>query len=197
MSNILEQEIEELKKKLEATEANLQLQQMRQIILNTDNENLLKRLEIAKTRPLKPSKVYDWAMMHFGSQIIIHERAKRLMKEIKNEEVDLHLLCDAIEFLANEYWDVQSGIIDIDECRRLCSLYYNNPFEIGECDEQNISDYPEDYRVLHNNSSVQLTQYLKAGTDSNRPVWIYFFYDKTDHSIVIGSMPKQLPTVSY
>ena len=42
-------------------------------------------------------------MRHYSSHIIIHERTQRLMKDIQNEEVDVDLLCDALEYLANDH----------------------------------------------------------------------------------------------
>ena len=193
----LELELEKSQKKQKTTEEDSNLQRMKMIMLNTENENLLHRLSITKNRPTKPVKVCDWAMLHFGSQMIIHERAERLMKEIRNEEVDINLLCDSLEFLANEYWDLLNGIIDLNECQRLCSLYYNRPFEVGECGEQNIRNYPEDYVISHKNTNVELTHHLKVGKDSKHLVRIYFHYDKADQTILIGSMPKHLRTISY
>jgi len=195
--NKLEHELEDTIKKLKAAEQNTKQQQMRLMLLNSENQTISKRLELTKARPQNVAKVCDWAIEHYGSQIVIHERAQRQMKEIKNEDVDLNLICDALEFLANEYWDELNGIIDLEESLRLCSLYYNRPFEVGECGDRNIRDYPEDYCISHNSKSIQLTHHLKIGKDSKRLVRIYFYYDKADQTILIGSMPKHLRTTSY
>jgi len=192
----LTEEIDRLNAKLKATEDGFNLQQLKLIMLNNENENLIKRFEIIKTRPVKTEKIRDWAMQHFGAQMIIHERAERLMTEVRNEDVDLSLLCDSLEFLANEYWELLNGIIDIDDCQRLCSVFYNRPFEIGECGELNIQAYPEDYIVTYNNLDVELTHYMSVCNNHQHQVSIYFHYDETDQTILVGSMPGHLRTVS-
>jgi len=87
--------------------------------------------------------------------------------------------------------------IDNNECQRLCSLYYNRPFEFGECGDRNIRDYASDYTVTHEKVNAPLTHHLKVGKDPIRLVRIYYFYDKTDRMIVVGSMPKHLRIACY
>jgi len=79
---------------------------------------------------------------------------------------------------------------------------YTHVFSISDSvrDEFNrVTGYSlmNDYCISHNNENVQLTHHLKIGKDSKRLVRIYFFYDKTDQTILIGSMPKHLRTTSY
>ena len=193
----LEQELEKAIKKAKAAEDKYKRQQMSLVQLNTVISDLAKRLEITKTRPSKPASMCDWVAQHFGSRIIIHARAQRMIKDIQNEEIDLTTLCDALEYLANEHWDFINGNIDDKECQRLCSLYYNRPFEFGECGDRNIRDYASDYVISHKKANVPLTHHIKVGKDSKRLVRIYYFYDKSERKIVIGSMPKHLKTSSY
>jgi hypothetical protein len=193
----LEQELDKALKKAKTSEEKYKRQQSRLVELNSEIADFAKRLEISKTRPSKPASICEWVTQHFDSRIIIHDRAQRLMKDIQNEEVDVNLLCDALEYLANEHWDLINGNIDAKECQRLCSLYYNRPFEYGECGDRNIKDYASDYTIKHKKENALLTHHLKVGKDPMRLVRIYYFYDKTDQKIVVGSMPKHLRITSY
>ena len=90
-----------------------------------------------------------------------------------------------------------NGNIDVNECQRLCALYYNRPFEVGESGDRNMKDYASDYTVKHKKENALLTHHLKVGKDPMRLVRIYYFYDKSDRKIVVGSMPKHLRITSY
>ena len=120
-----------------------------------------------------------------------------MMKDIQNEEIDIATLCDALEYLANEHWVMLNGIIDPDECQRICSMYYNRPFEVGESGDRNIRDFPDEYTISYKKANTPLTQHLKFGKDPSRLIRIYFFYDKNGRKIVVGSMPKHLWIASY
>jgi len=193
----LELELEKAINKKKAAEDTSDRHKKGLVKLNTEVSELAKRLEITKTRPVKPSGVCDWVTKYFNQRIIIHDRAKRLMKEVQNEELDLNLLCDALEYLAHEHWDMINEIIDDNECQRLCSLYYNRPFEYGECGDRNIRDYSSEYIVTYKKANVPLTHHLKVGKDPMRLVRIYYFYDKADKKIIVGSMPRHLRITSY
>ena len=193
----LEQELEKASKNKNATEDSSKRQQSRLLQLNTDIASLVNRLEIAKDRPAKPSGVCDWASQNFADRMFIHERAQRAMKAIQNEEIDINLLCDSLEYLANEYWDMQCGNIDDNECQRLCSLFYNRPFEVVSNSDRSMRDYSDDYTISYKKKNTLLTQHLKVGKDPMRLVRIYFFFDKAEQKFVVGSMPKHLRIASY
>ncbi|MCL2124499.1 MAG: hypothetical protein FWH33_00735 [Oscillospiraceae bacterium] len=159
------------------------------------------RLMALRSRPQKPSDVCDWAEQSFPGRVVILERARRTMKDIKNNDVDMRLLCDSLEYLANEYCDELNGQIDESERDLRCSKYYNRPFEVIPNSESALMFYPEDYTVPYvkngKRNDVKLTLHLRVGSDSEKHVRIYFFYDKDDRRIVIGSMPKHLRIASY
>ena len=192
----LEQELARAKSQQKNAEDNLKHQQTRLLQLNNEVSTLVSRLGITKSRPAKLSGVCEWAAQHYGSRLLIHDRAQRMMKDIQNE-VDISLLCDSLEYLANEYWDMLNGNIDEQERQRLCFLYYNRPFEVVANSDRSMRDYPNDYSIAHRKGNAQLTQHLKVGKDPMRLVRIYFFYDRADQKIVVGSMPKHLPIASY
>ena len=164
-------------------------------------ESIVKRLGTTRTRPTKPSGVCEWAEQNFAPRIVIHNRAQRMMKDIQNDEFDLNLLCDSLEYLANEYWESMNGTIDEEERLRRSSLYYNRPFEVVGNSDSSIRDYPDAYTVSYSKNGretdCRLALHLSVGKDPMRLLRVYFFYDKEDRKIVVGSMPKHLPISSY
>ena len=183
---------------LEST--NQQLQE-RLIMQNAKIEMQTNRIRALRCRPQKLSDVCDWAEQNFCDHIEISERARRMMKDTKNNEVDLWTLCDSLEYLANEYWDEMNGLIDEAERDLYCSKIYNRPFTVISNSDLSLRNYPDDYTIEYKKNgrtvNAQLTLHLKIGTDSERHLRVYFFYDKENRKIVIGSMPKHLRIATY
>ena len=125
------------------------------------------------------------------------------MDAITPGEVDIDLLCDALEYLATDYRDELLGLIDEDECRNRSSRKYNCGFDVSKLTGTSIGMYPAQYKVKYNTGHLgkpidsALDLHLRVGHTNENLLRIYFFYDKEKKRLVIGSLPKHLDTVSY
>jgi hypothetical protein len=80
----------------------------------------IKRYEALLNRPQRPDGVIEWVEKYLSGKLILHERAKDMMRKITPEKVNLPLVCDALEHLATDFRDELRGNINEDE-RRLRS----------------------------------------------------------------------------
>jgi hypothetical protein len=143
--------------------------------------------------------VAAWVEKRFPGKLIFHEKATDLMKKLQPGEADILLICDALEFLAIDYRDELLGRIDEDEMRRRCEQKYKRPFEVTPLRGIAIEKWP-DYKIKYKRGytgkpvETRLDLHLCVGNDSEYLLRIYFLYDKEEKLIVVGSLPKHLPT---
>lgn len=115
----------------------------------------------------------------------------------------MELLCDSIEFLAYEYRDQILGIKNKEEINNICSKKYNRPFDVGASGDLSVCKYPKEYKIKYGKGftgkpvEVPLNMHLKVGNDNENLLRIYFLFDKVKKLIVVGSLPKHLPTILY
>ena len=163
----------------------------------------IEHLKLRQTHPKRPSDLAAWAEQNFTGKLIFHDRAKGLMERVQPNEVDLALLCDALEFLATEYRDEVIGNIDQTERDSFCSEKYGRPFIVTSTMSTSVEMYPSDYKIKYYTGffgkpvESPLNYHLKVGNDSENLLRIYFLYDKEKELIVVGSLPKHLRTRSY
>ncbi|MHC1694001.1 MAG: hypothetical protein AB9835_01730 [Eubacteriales bacterium] len=175
------------------------------IKLKSDNKSILKddykKLCICRNRPKKLDDIFQWTERWFNDKIIFHERAKRMLRGC-NIDIELDLLCDALEYLATEYWDELNGLICEEERNNLCSKYYDRPFEITPNSTLSIEMYSSAYKIKYyigykgKPKESPLNLHLKVGNTRGNLLRIYFLYDKDNHLIVIGSLPDHLPVAT-
>ncbi len=153
-------------------------------------------------RPKKPNGIPEWVESQFEGRLILHKKAIKLISDTMPDEVDVPILCDAIEFLATEYYDMKTGLISEDEANTICAEKYGRPFEVTPIGNTTIEFAPSEYKIKYFNSQtgkameLPLEWHLKWGNTPPRLVRIYFLYDKEKKLIVVGSLPKHLKTVS-
>ena len=194
----LKEEIKELNDKLDK----IYLQMKKQESDHTDEINKLNLLIEWKNRKLNhPSKTEDmpeWVEERFAGKLIFHNRAIVEIKKTPTGEIDMSLLCDAIEYLANEYRDERLGLISKEKSNIICSEKYNRSFEATHTGDKSIEMYPKEYKVKYGkgptgkSKEVLLDQHLKVGTDNRNLIRIYFFYDNVNDLVVVGSLPEHL-----
>ena len=194
----LKEEIKELNDKLDK----IYLQMKKQESDHTDEINKLNLLIEWKNRKLNhPSKTEDmpeWVEERFAGKLIFHNRAIVEIKKTPTGEIDMSLLCDAIEYLANEYRDERLGLISKEKSNIICSEKYNRSFEATHTGDKSIEMYPKEYKVKYGkgptgkSKEVLLDQHLKVGKDSRNLIRIYFFYDNVNDLVVVGSLPEHL-----
>jgi hypothetical protein len=162
----------------------------------------LKRKDILLGRPKKTEEVPDWVEKYFSGRLIFHDRAKSLISKTPTTEVDMNLLCDAIEYLAHEYRAFLTGEITKEECVKACSETYNRNFNVSPSGDMSIQAYSFEYKVKYGvgftgkPKEVALNQHLKVGNENKNLLRIYFFYDNDKKLIVVGSLPKHLKTIT-
>ncbi|MEL7648672.1 MAG: hypothetical protein AAGU76_11300 [Sedimentibacter sp.] len=162
----------------------------------------LKRKDILLGRPKKTEEVPDWVEKYFSGRLIFHDRAKSLISKTPTTEVDMNLLCDAIEYLAHEYRAFLTGEITKEECAKACSETYNRNFNVSPSGDMSIQAYSFEYKVKYGvgftgkPKEVALNQHLKVGNENKNLLRIYFFYDNDKKLIVVGSLPKHLKTIT-
>lgn len=199
----LNQEIQESdadKQVLRVEMDELKLQHLAELA-NKDQE--IFRLQALLDRPGRPELVCDWVESHYADRMIFHTRAQDEMKKVAAGELDLQLLCDALEFLATDYRDELLGLIDDIELQRRCAWKYNRPFEVTPVKGVSMEAYPKNYKIKYETGykgkpiESPLDLHLKVGNQANHLIRIYFLYDKEKKLIVVGSLPWHMKTVGY
>lgn len=159
----------------------------------------IERRDQLLERPLLVEKVPDWVDKHFQDKLIFHQRAKDLICRVKSD-IDMSLLCDALEYLACEYRDETLGLIDKHELNNLSAKKYNRPFSVTPSGDKSIEAYSKDYKIKYGLGAtgklkeVALDTHLKVGKGNENIIRIYFHIDREKKLIVVGSLPEHLKT---
>ncbi|MCE5195887.1 MAG: hypothetical protein LLG09_01980 [Negativicutes bacterium] len=168
-----------------------------------ESKNEILRLRNLKNRPVRPTEVAGWVAAEFKDRLVFHQRACAEMSAVEPNEINLELLCNALEYLATDYRDNLLGIIDTMEMQRRCAQKYEQPFKITPVNGVSVEKYAREYkikwRIGFKGKPVEcpLNLHLKAGIDNTKLIRIYFLYDSALKLIVVGSLPDHLPTISY
>lgn len=196
LQNLLDERDQEIKEareaaREEAAQAEARVEDMR---------GRLEFLESLPLRPKTPREVAAWVQERFPDRLEMHARAVKKLEAVPPNSLDMRLLCDALEYLAREYRDQRSGRMSRDEANRRSSEKYGRPFEVAPCGSTAIEMYSKEYKVKYaagaKGAAVEtpLTEHLKVGNTGGSLLRIYFFYDKANQKIVVGSLPNHLPT---
>ena len=190
----LEKEKEQLAQQLYQEQENCKLQ-----LQARDGE--VAYLERKLTRPLKHTDVVEWVRQQFADRLIMHKRTETLLAKKTAWGVDLGLLCDALDFLATDYWDYRFSRLPKDEMNRRCSAKYGRPFDVSKLGDYTIEFTPSEYKVKYKMTGTEkareyaLNWHLKVGNDPENLLRIYFFPDDKAQKLVIGSLPEHLRAV--
>ena len=163
----------------------------------------LEYLESLPQRPKTPGEVPAWVEKRFDGRMTFHQKAVRLISGTAPDEVNLPLLCDALEYLATEYRDVRTGKLSGDEANDLCAVKYGRTFAVTPVGSETIryatADYKIKYRLGAAGKEVEtvLDLHLKVGNSPGNLLRIYFLYDDVRNLVVVGSLPKHLKIKSY
>ena len=160
----------------------------------------IQYLESLPKRPKIPQEIPSWVQSRFDNRLEFHQRAIRLIQGVSANDIDMQLLCDAIEYLAVEYRDLKAGIITRDEVNQRCSEKYGRPFEVTSCGDTAVEMYSKDYKVKYEYNKnfkgkakeTLLNEHLKVGKTNGNLIRIYFFYDDVRKMIIVGSLPYHL-----
>ena len=149
-------------------------------------------------RPNTPQEIPDWVQDRFAGRLEFHQRAVKLIKSVSASDIDMQLLCDALEYLAKEYRDFKAGVITQDDANRKCSEKYGRPFTVTGCGDTAVEMYPNQYKIKYKTGykgkpvETLLNEHLKVGKTNGNLIRIYFLYDDERKVIVVGSLPHHL-----
>ena len=109
----------------------------------------IDRMVQSLDRPRKTEEIPEWVNKHFSDRLIFHGRAVDEITKTPTGDVDMKLLCDAIEYLAHEYRDLRLGLINEHQCKDICSDKYNRFFEVSPTGDKSIEYYTNEYKVKY------------------------------------------------
>lgn len=163
---------------------------------HSDVEYLLRKL----SQPKDHSEIATWVKSQFSGKIVLHQKALDLLLDKSARVVDVELICDAIDFLATDYWDRRYRQLATEDMLTRCSHKYGRPFEVTPVGERAIEFTPSQYRIKYFRDTQgklresPLNFHLKVGNDAENLIRIYFLHDDEKQLIVIGSLPRHLRT---
>ena len=129
--------------------------------------------------------------MNFSNKLILCNRACDEIEKVKTE-YDLDFICDAIEHLALDYYELLCGEITEDIKNDRCSNIYNSYIDITKVNlpkATNTTDY--EFIYFKKDGTIKkaiIDRHLYLGAEGR----IYFIFDKEDKRIIIASLPKHL-----
>lgn len=143
----------------------------------------------------RPSKFFDipcWVNSAFKDKLVILPCAERMLQKDIIAGIDIDILCDAIEYLAEEYRDYRVGTISQDRIPDICSYKYGRAFKIKVANQGTIQHYKGQYVVTYKDKPTELSMHLCYGVNPETAIRIYFFFDDTTNQIIVGALPKHL-----
>lgn len=182
------------------TEADKEAQRLQAIIAQKDAD--IAYLKRKLCQPREHSGITAWAEEHFGGKLLIHPRAVAMLEDKSARTVSIELICDALDFLATDYWDRRYLRIPEDEMNSRCSKKYGRPFDVKPVGSTTIEFTPSQYKIKYfigpqgKPVDSDLDAHLRVGNDPENLLRIYFLHDDEKQLIVIGSLPKHLRAVT-
>lgn len=171
-------------------------------LLIEQKEEEIAYLNRKLARPNEHSEVAAWVASNFSGRVLLHDKAIRLLDEKASKQVNIELLCDALDFLATDYWARRYQRIPTDEMNNRCSEKYGRPFEVTPVGSTTIEFTPVEYKVKYflgaQSKPVEsaLDFHLRVGNDVENLLRIYFLHDDEKQVIVVGSLPCHLTAVT-
>lgn len=164
----------------------------------------LATIEFLKRRYDQPAD-YDgidaWVRAHFSGRLILHPKAVSRMLTRSNQCAAVELVCDALDFLATDYWEMRYRQVPRDIILTRCAEKYGRPFEVKPTGQATIEFTPGDYRIRYGKNAQgkdtdrDLDYHLRVGNDPENLLRIYFLHDDSEKLIVVGSLPDHLRAV--
>ena len=177
-----------------------ELDKLREAIAGEQEENAFLRRKLRQ--PDRHEGIAAWVEEYFGERLILHPKAVSLLSDKPAKTVDVGLICDALDFLATDYWECRYQIIREDEMLLSCSKKYGRPFEVAPVGERTIQFARDEYTIPYYRDAQgklqdsELDCHLKVGNDSENLLRIYFLHDDKNRKIVVGSLPRHLTTAT-
>ena len=177
-------------------------QEVEKVMRQSDaREAYTSYLERRLARPAKYGEIAAWVEQQFQGRLLLHKKAIDLLTERDAAGVDLNLICDALDFLATDYWSARYDRLPTEEMLTRCSEKYGRPFEVKPTGVITIEYTPGQYKIKYfpgrNGKPVEsaLDYHLRVGNDPENLLRIYFLHDDKKQCIVVGSLPRHLRSV--
>ncbi len=154
------------------------------------------------SQPKDHTEIAGWVERTFAGRLILHPRAVSLLSDKSARTTDIGLLCDALDFLATDYWARRYENLSTEEMLSRCAEKYGRPFEVTPVGNVTIEAFPEQYKVKYfpgpmgEITDSPLDFHLRVGNDAENLVRIYFLHDDGKKRIVVGSLPRHLKAVT-
>jgi hypothetical protein len=149
--------------------------------------------------PANIESVPDWVRARLSRRLLLLTRAVRELRSADFEDVPL--LCDALRLLAQDYYDMHVGklrVAEFTDRARTLGLTWGQ-----STDETQAGRYGEAYYVQYplqqgRGRRTFLQQHLRKGTsfESRHCLRIYFFWGEEDQKVIVGSLPRHLPSAA-
>ena len=147
-------------------------------------------VDIAAHFPTDKDKVCEWIEENYSKLITVAPRAQSEMRK-HSGYLDVASLCDGIVYLSAHVKYRRGEITE-----EVLSLYAErNNWEIQGCGKEALKMFRSDYTATVDGEKYLLDQHIKQGNHAEELFRVYFCWDDESRKIVIGSMPKHLPTV--
>ena len=203
----LKQQVERMRKYQERIEAEKEqmraqdseeLKEARRLLRERDED--ITYLQRKLDQPKAFEDIPAWVEKHFNGKLLLHPRAVGLLRSKQAKGVDVSLVCDALDFLATDYW---SGRYErMPRMLDNCSFKYGRPFTVEAIGQTTIKYTPTQYMIKYfSNANGDLVDspldyHLRVGNDTENLLRIYFLHDDKNKLIVVGSLPRHLRAVS-
>lgn len=154
-------------------------------------------------RPTSHDQIAAWVQKYFPGRLLLHQKAISLLEDKSAQEVDLDLICDALDYLATDYWEQRYLQIPKETAMTRCAEKYGRPFEVKPTGEQTIQFTPAAYKIKYFPGArgkpveTPLDYHLGVGNSPENLLRIYFLHDDKEQLIVIGSLPRHLKVVGF
>lgn len=191
----LEEEKEQLRKDTATEQRRMQL-----LLAEKDEEIAYLKRKISQ--PEEHSQIAAWVERNFADRLLLHSKAKALLEDKAARSVSVELICDALDFLATDYWARRYERISTEEMNDRCSKKYGRPFEVKPTGKSTVEFTPSQYKVKYFIGAAgkpvesPLDFHLGVGSDPENLLRIYFLHDDEKKRIVVGSLPRHLRAIT-
>ncbi len=145
--------------------------------------------------------VAAWVEEHFSGRLLLHPRAIARMRTKAYQCASVALVCDALDYLATDYWEQRYRQLPREIALTRCGEKYGRPFVVKPTGQTTIDFTPSEYRIKYFRDArgeeidSDMDYHLRVGNDPENLLRIYFLHDDDEQRIVVGSLPDHLRAV--